>query len=403
MLNSYISDIKAVNADSQAINGYNGAGPFTIENNYLEGAGENVLFGGADPAVTNLVPSNIVLRRNHLFKPLAWRNADPGGARRVRARSAGSGGALAVRHALLPGRRGDGDRHPDGEFARRRPRCRRPSAAGGRVTVSWARCQARTSTASIRGTDRRRPVEVPRHHGDSSLTYTGSGRDRGNAGVERHEVGREEHPRAEERPARDRRRQRARELLVGRTGRLRHRADAPQQRLGSMDARSGRDASPTTSCGTSPACVNIAGFDDSDPTLRTERITFRNNLFDDVNHTAYGTSAKALLVGDGAATLVFDRNTHHSHQQLRAVCLRRRHARARLHEQHLPASSLRDHGRRRHHRASRRSPGTFPAAIVRCNVLAGGTASLYPTPNAFPSVAAMERLVRRCRRPATTG
>ena len=55
--------------------------------------------------------------------------------------------------------------------------------------------------------------------------------------------------------------------------------------------------------------VNIAGFDDSDPTLRTERITFRNNLFDDVNHSAYGTNAKALLVGGGAAALVFDRNT----------------------------------------------------------------------------------------------
>ncbi len=75
ILNSYVSDIKAINADSQAINGYNGAGPFTIENNYLEAAGENVLFGGADPAVANLVPSDIVLRRNHLFKPLEWRNA----------------------------------------------------------------------------------------------------------------------------------------------------------------------------------------------------------------------------------------------------------------------------------------------------------------------------------------
>ena len=85
VLNSYISDIKAMNADSQAINGYNGAGPFTIENNYLEAAGENVMFGGADPAVTNLVPSDIVLRRNHLFKPLAWRNADPGARRRARA------------------------------------------------------------------------------------------------------------------------------------------------------------------------------------------------------------------------------------------------------------------------------------------------------------------------------
>ena len=30
----------------------------------------------------------------------------------------------------------------------------------------------------------------------------------------------------------------------------------------------------------------------------------------------------------------------------------------------------------------------FPGATVRCNVLAGGSASLYPTPNAFPSVTA---------------
>src|SRR6185503_12703367 len=57
------------------------------------------------------------------------------------------------------------------------------------------------------------------------------------------------------------------------------------------------------------AVVNIAGFDDSDPSERTERITFRNNLFEDVNVSAYGTNAKALLVGGGAAYLVFDRNT----------------------------------------------------------------------------------------------
>ena len=48
------------------------------------------MFGGADPAVTNLVPSDIVLRRNHLFKPLAWRNAilARAGERRARRRAA---------------------------------------------------------------------------------------------------------------------------------------------------------------------------------------------------------------------------------------------------------------------------------------------------------------------------
>jgi hypothetical protein len=74
VLNSYIADIKLVGIDSQAIAGWNGPGPFTITNNYLEAAAENVLFGGADPKIPNLVPSDITLRRNHFAKPLAWRS-----------------------------------------------------------------------------------------------------------------------------------------------------------------------------------------------------------------------------------------------------------------------------------------------------------------------------------------
>ena len=30
--------------------GWNGPGPFLIENNYLEAAGENIMFGGNDPS-----------------------------------------------------------------------------------------------------------------------------------------------------------------------------------------------------------------------------------------------------------------------------------------------------------------------------------------------------------------
>jgi hypothetical protein len=73
IINSYISEIKAVGMDSQAIGGWNGPGPYLISNNYLEAAGENVMFGGADPAIPNLVPSDITFTRNHLFKPLSWR------------------------------------------------------------------------------------------------------------------------------------------------------------------------------------------------------------------------------------------------------------------------------------------------------------------------------------------
>lgn len=77
IINSYISDIHAVATDTQAICGWNGPGPFLIANNYLEAAGENVMFGGADPAIVGLIPSDITIRKNHFFKPLSWKLGDP--------------------------------------------------------------------------------------------------------------------------------------------------------------------------------------------------------------------------------------------------------------------------------------------------------------------------------------
>jgi len=77
IIDSHISDIHAAGADAQAVLGYNGPGPFKIVNNFLEGAGENVMFGGADPKIRGLVPSDIEIRRNHFFKPLSWRPGDP--------------------------------------------------------------------------------------------------------------------------------------------------------------------------------------------------------------------------------------------------------------------------------------------------------------------------------------
>lgn len=73
--NSYISEIKGVNQDTQAIAGWNGPGPFLIENNYLEAAAENVLFGGEDPIIPGLVPSDITIRRNLISKQPAWRTS----------------------------------------------------------------------------------------------------------------------------------------------------------------------------------------------------------------------------------------------------------------------------------------------------------------------------------------
>lgn len=49
ILNSRIEGMAAFGQDSQAIVGANGSGPYRIENNHLEGAAENIMFGGADP------------------------------------------------------------------------------------------------------------------------------------------------------------------------------------------------------------------------------------------------------------------------------------------------------------------------------------------------------------------
>ncbi len=73
VIDSYLSDCHEQGSDSQAIAVWNGPGPFKIVNNYLEAAGENVIFGGADPSITNLVPSDIEIRRNHFFKQPSWK------------------------------------------------------------------------------------------------------------------------------------------------------------------------------------------------------------------------------------------------------------------------------------------------------------------------------------------
>ncbi len=73
VVGSYFADFKEVGADSQAIGGWNGPGPFKIVNNHLEGAGENIMFGGAASALPSNVPSDIEVCRNHFFKPLAWK------------------------------------------------------------------------------------------------------------------------------------------------------------------------------------------------------------------------------------------------------------------------------------------------------------------------------------------
>jgi hypothetical protein len=83
VVDSYLNDFHCTAAvgactDSQTVsNGGHDSpgGPYKIVNNFLEAAGENILFGGA-PATQ--IPADIEIRHNHLFKPMIWKRGEPG-------------------------------------------------------------------------------------------------------------------------------------------------------------------------------------------------------------------------------------------------------------------------------------------------------------------------------------
>lgn len=75
VIDSWLSACHYKGADSQAILAFNTNGPLKIVNNHLEGAGENIMFGGATPSA-NTMPADIEIRRNHFFKPDSWRLPD---------------------------------------------------------------------------------------------------------------------------------------------------------------------------------------------------------------------------------------------------------------------------------------------------------------------------------------
>jgi hypothetical protein len=83
IVDSYFSDFHCISLhgsciDSQAINGGDGtlpAGPYKIDDNFLEASGESIMFGGG-PGTS--VPADIEIRYNDLFKPLLWQPGAPG-------------------------------------------------------------------------------------------------------------------------------------------------------------------------------------------------------------------------------------------------------------------------------------------------------------------------------------
>jgi hypothetical protein len=82
IVDSYFTDfhctaLTGACVDSQAIAGGVGEhpmGPYKIVNNFMEAGAETILFGGG---AASYAPTDIEVRRNHMFKPLTWMPGNP--------------------------------------------------------------------------------------------------------------------------------------------------------------------------------------------------------------------------------------------------------------------------------------------------------------------------------------
>jgi hypothetical protein len=83
VINSYVSGFNCIArsgkcTDATAVGGAHSDEPFgtfKIYNNFLEASGENILFGGA---ASKSNPTDIEIRRNHLYRPMIWKEGEPG-------------------------------------------------------------------------------------------------------------------------------------------------------------------------------------------------------------------------------------------------------------------------------------------------------------------------------------
>jgi hypothetical protein len=75
---SHIAGMWRSGQDSQAFCAWDGAGPYTVKDNYLEAASENVMFGGANSRSADRIPADILVEGNHFSKPLAWKGQPRG-------------------------------------------------------------------------------------------------------------------------------------------------------------------------------------------------------------------------------------------------------------------------------------------------------------------------------------
>ena len=279
IVNSYIAGIRLAGQEGQGIACWNGPGPFVIENNYIEAAAIGVLIGGAPPSIDQLVPGNIVIRRNLITRPVAWR-----------------GGAWIVKNLL------------------ELKNARNVQIDGNLIENNWEASQAGFAV-----------VFTVRANGNAPWSTI-------------------EHVRFENN-------------IVRHTG----------------------------------SAINVLGFDDTAPSRQLRDLVIRNNLFTDVSSATWGGSGIFLQLGDEPADVHVEHNTVMQTGNIISV-YGGTAAAPRLVPGFRFTSNIVKHNS---YGIFGNNIGTgnpaiaayFPASVIVGNVMAGGSANLYPAGNVFPTVA----------------
>ncbi len=306
---SYIADIKNVGFDTQAIACWNGTGPYTITNNHLEAAGENVMFGGTDPAVTNRVPADATFRRNLFTKPVAWRNEILSAPAGVTA-AAQTGGALAagthyfkVVALMFTG--------PATAVSRPSAEVRATVSSGGKVTVSWSGVTGADKYRIYRGTAAGgEKVYIDTPGGATSFAYTGRGE-------------------TAKTPAASGTMWTVKNIFeLKNAERITLDGNILENIWAAAQFGYAIVLTPRNSNHTAPwarvkdivftnnlvrhasGIANISAYDDNSPSGRTTNVTFRNNVFQDIDRVRWGGNTMGFLIQNGPTGIVIDHNTN---------------------------------------------------------------------------------------------
>ena len=394
VINSYVSECKAVGQDSQALSGFNGPGNYLIENNYLEGATENVLFGGADPKIPNLVTTNITFRRNHLRKPLAWRDPIVATPAAVAATVMPGGGSLppGTYFYKVVARAAAGQTNRASSAASAEVSATIAAGMTGGATISWTPVAGaddylvygRVSGAENMYWKTTNPY----------LTDTGAA---GTSGTPSKATKWAVKNTFELKNAQD-------VLIEGNVFENIWVADqtgypivfTPRNQSGGAPwAVVQRIAFQYNLIRHAAGGVNILGTDDLAPSQRTNNVTVRHNVLDDLTAATWGSGSRPIMIGAGPDIVTVDHNTIITTDSTIVWLYGGTSTSPTAITNAAITNNLSAHNTYGIAGSSFGSGLTainayLPGGVVSRNVLAGGTASRYPAGNFFPTASAWQ-------------